>query len=294
VSCISASISRRFRLISLSCCAICPGAVFVVGDQAFDPERHVFQAAGGVQARAQREAEVEGRGAARFAASHAEQRGDAGMHAAGAHALQALRHQDAVVGVELDHVGHRAQRDQVEQRVQLRLVGGVEHAAAAQFGAQGQQHVEHDAHAGQVLAREAAGGLVRIHDHARARQRVAGQVVVGDHDLDAAFARRLDAVDAGDAVVHGDDDVGRFFARGQGDDFRRQAVAVFEAVRHDVVDARAHRAQAAQRGGAGGGAVAVVVGDDGHLLAGGWRRPGRRLRRRSAAGRRAAAGPAAR
>ena len=47
-----------------------------------------------------------------------EQCGDARLHAAGAHPLQALRHQAAVVGVEPDHVGDGAQRDQVEQRVQ--------------------------------------------------------------------------------------------------------------------------------------------------------------------------------
>jgi hypothetical protein len=92
-------------------------------------------------------------------------------------------------------------------------------------------------------------------------------VVVGDDDFDAARTRRLDTVDAGDAVVDGDDDVRRGRARRQLDDLRRQAIAVFEAVRHDVVDAGAHRAQAAQGGGAGGSAVAVVVGDDGHLLA---------------------------
>jgi hypothetical protein len=107
----------------------------------------------------------------------------------GAHALDALRDQDAVVGVELDHVGHRAQRHQVEQVVQLRLGLGVEHAAPAQFGAQGQQHIEHHADAGQVLAREAALGLVRVDDHARRRQRVARQVVVGDDDFDAAPVR---------------------------------------------------------------------------------------------------------
>ncbi len=129
----------------------------------------------------------------------------------------------------------------------LGWVCGVEHAAPAQFGAQRQQHVEHDADAGQVLAGEAAVRLVRVDDHARVRQRVARQVVVGDDHFDAAPVGFDHAVDAGDAVVDGDDDVGRLFARGQRDDLGRQAVAVLEAVGHDVVDLRAHRAQAAQR-----------------------------------------------
>jgi hypothetical protein len=190
------------------------------------------------------------------------------MHAACAHALQALRDEDAVVGIELDDVGHRAQRDQVEKAVELGLRLCIEYAAPAQFGAQGQQHVEHHAHAGQVLAREAAFGLVRIDNHARRRQHITRQVMVGDDDVDAQPIRREHAVDAGDAIVDRDDDVGRLFARGERHDFRREAVAVFKAVRDDVVDLRSHGAQAAQRDGAGGGAVAIVVGDDRHALAG--------------------------
>ena len=93
----------------------------VVGEQAFDAQRHVRQAAGGVDARAEREAEVEAGGARRIAAGDREQRRHAGLHAPGADALQALRHQAAVVGVEPDHVGHRAQRHQVEQGVEPRL-----------------------------------------------------------------------------------------------------------------------------------------------------------------------------
>ena len=98
------------------------GARRVVGEQALDAERHVGQAAGGVDARPEREAEVERAGTRRASrAGGGEQRGDAGLHAAGADALQALRDQAAVVGVEPDHVGHRAERDQVEQRVEARL-----------------------------------------------------------------------------------------------------------------------------------------------------------------------------
>ena len=58
---------------------------------------------------------------ARVAAGGGEQRGDARLHAAGADALQALRDEAAVVAVEPDDVGHRAERDQVEQRVEPRL-----------------------------------------------------------------------------------------------------------------------------------------------------------------------------
>ena len=99
-----------------------------------------------------------------------EQRGDAGLHAAGADPLQALRDQAAVVAVEPHDVGDGAERDQVEQGVEPRLLGDAELAARAQLGAQRQQHVEGDADAGQVLAREGAAGLVRVDDDVGVRQ----------------------------------------------------------------------------------------------------------------------------
>jgi hypothetical protein len=72
----------------------------VVGDQAFDAQRHVGQAAGGVEARAEGEAQVEGGGPGGVAAGGGKQGADAGLHAVGAHALQALGDEDAVVAVE--------------------------------------------------------------------------------------------------------------------------------------------------------------------------------------------------
>ncbi|MNC38758.1 hypothetical protein D3C75_873830 [compost metagenome] len=40
---------------------------------------------------------------------------------AGTDALQALMHEDAVVGIQRHHVGYAAQRDQVEQLTDVRL-----------------------------------------------------------------------------------------------------------------------------------------------------------------------------
>ncbi|MCY1544970.1 hypothetical protein D9M68_808850 [compost metagenome] len=100
------------------------GAQTVVGGQAFDAQRHVGQAAGGVQAWAEGKAEVEAGGRLGLARRHVEQRRHARRHGAGAHALQALRHEAAVVGVELDHVGDGAQRHQRQQRVDLGLWDG--------------------------------------------------------------------------------------------------------------------------------------------------------------------------
>ena len=111
-----------------------------------------------------------------------------------------------------------------------------------------------------------AARLVRIDDGAGGGQVVAGQVVIGDQHVDAERVGRFHAVDAGDAVVDRDQQIrlARRAARGQRDDLGRQAVAVFEAVRHQIVDLRAEHPQAAHGHGAGGGAVAVVIGDHQH------------------------------
>ena len=57
--------------------------------------------------------------------------------------------------------------------------------------------------------------------------------------------RARHAVDAGDAVVHGDQQVGLALC-GEVDQLRRQAVAELEAVGHQVVDAGARNARSAR------------------------------------------------
>ena len=142
----------------------------VVGQQALDAQRHVRQTSGSVDARAQCKAEVEGGGRGRLPTGGCEQRGQSGRHGQGAHALQALRHQAAVVGVELDHIGHRAQCYQRQQHVELGLRRGFKATPQAQLRAQRQQHVKHDAHAGDGFALKRAQRLVRVHDDVGLRQ----------------------------------------------------------------------------------------------------------------------------
>ena len=86
-------------------------------------------------------------------------------------------------------------------------------------------------------------------------------MVVGDQRRDAVFAGAVDALDAGDAVVDSDDEVGRLL-RGDVDDLRRQPVAELEAVGQQEIDVGTEHFQGAHADGGGGGAVAVVVADD--------------------------------
>ena len=128
------------------------GARRIVAEQALYTQRHVGQASGGVDARPQRKAEVKAGGAACLPRGDFKQRSHAGGHGQRAHPLQPLGHQPAVVGIELHDIAHRSQRDQGQQGIKLGLIVSVELPALAQLGAQRQQHIEHDANAGDGFA----------------------------------------------------------------------------------------------------------------------------------------------
>jgi len=237
----------------------------VVGDQAFDAKAHVREASRGIEARAHDEAEVERGGLARIASRDLHERHQPRLALARAQPLEAVADQDAVVGVELHHIGHRAKRDEIGERRKVRLAArerrALEHAPVPQLRAQREHHVEHHADPREALARESAARLVGIDDARRGGQFGAGQVMVGDQRGDAERVRMRHALDARDAVVHGDDEVG-LFRRGNVDELGREAITELEAVRHEIVDLRAERAQRTDTDRAGRGAVAVVVGHD--------------------------------
>ncbi len=118
-----------------------------------------------------------------------EQRAQSGRTATGANAAQPLRDEDAIVDVQRHHVGHGAERHQVEQ-VRGIHVGIRRHdACLAHPPGQCRHHVERDTDPGQRLRGEALARQVGIDDGRGLRQRVAGQVMVRDQDLDAGAIR---------------------------------------------------------------------------------------------------------
>ena len=129
-------------------------------------------------------------------------------------------------------------------------------------GAQLQQHVKHHPHPGHGLAGEAAAGLVGVDDSFGRGQFAAGQVVVGNQDLQPQFLGAAHTFHAGNAVVHGDQQLGALRGHALGNR-AGEAIAIDHAVRHQIAHiARAQQAQATQRHSAGGGAIAVVVRHD--------------------------------
>ena len=164
------SMSRRSRLMPSSVRASSSARAGVVGQQAFDAQRHVGQPAGGVDARAQREAEVEGGGRLRLAAGGGEQAGQAAGQRAGADALRPCATRRRLLASSFTTSATVPSATSGSSASSLGCVCASKHAARAQFGAQRQQHVEHHAHAGDRLALEAAARLVRVDDHVGVRQ----------------------------------------------------------------------------------------------------------------------------
>ena len=161
--------------------------------------------------------------------------------------------------IERHHIGHRAQRHQIEQAAQIRLgQAACKTAARAQIGAQSHQHIKNHPHAGQIFALKAAAGLVGV-DNDAVGHGVGGQVVVGDDHLQPQGLRPRHAGEAGNAVVHREQNL-RAARRSHVGQLGREAVAVLEAVGHQKIHRRAHALQAFHAHGAGGGAIGIVIG----------------------------------
>ena len=215
------------------------------------------EAAGGVEARGEAEADRALVDAAGVDARDVHQRLQAGLAGAGEPA-QARAHEPAVLARERDDVGDGGERDQVE--VLVGRVGVLPRAGQQRLG-----ELVGDAGRAQVGARVAAEP--RVHDRGVGQRAVgARRVVVGDHHLHPGRARGGDLGDRRDRAVDGDQQVGA--ARGEPlDGGGGEPVAVVDAARQVPVDVGAQRAQRAHEDRGRGDAVDVVVAVDGDARA---------------------------
>ena len=245
------------------------GALAVLGQQQLQPGVGAVEAPGGVQPRAEPEADRRLVEAARVDARDVHQRAQPDL-ARARQRTQALAHEPAVLAHQRHDVGDRRQRDQVEV-----LVG--ERRVLARGGQQRLREPVGDAGGAQMRARIAVQARV---DERRGRQRAVGAraVVVGDHDVHPGRARGGDLLDRGDRAVDGDQQVGA--ARGKAlDRGEGEPVAVVDPARQVPVDVRAERAQRAHedRGRADAVHVVVAVHGDARAAAGVAEDPLRRL-----------------
>ena len=229
----------------------------VVREQTLDPDRHVLQPASRVDARAEGISEIGRDRRARVAPRRFQQRAHAGAGLARADAPKPRLDEHAIVAIQPHEIGDRADRDEIEQRAEIG--SRVTRSGRMQLRTQREQQIEHDADAGQRLARETVARQVRIHDGVRVRQSLARKMMIGHDHAHAAFAGTLHPGHAGHAVVDGEHDVrivDRVHQRG------RQPVAVHGTVRNPEAHvACAEHAKAADRDRSPGRAVRIEITD---------------------------------
>ncbi|MNH16786.1 hypothetical protein D3C79_764350 [compost metagenome] len=175
--------------------------------------------------------------------------------------------QDAIVGIQRHHVGHAAQGHQIEQLADVRLRCIVVVAQAAQPRAQGHQYIKDHPDPGQRLAGKLAARLVGIDDGIGCRQFMTWQVVIGDQHLQPGSLGCGHTLYAGNTVVHGNQQL-RLAFQGNLNDFRGQAITVFETIGHQVIDMRRpQQTQPQHPHSAGGRAIGIEVANDQDALA---------------------------
>ena len=177
-------------------------------------------------------------------------------------------HQNAIIGIQRHHVGDTTQGHQIKQLAQVRLwTLSSEPTCFSQPRTQRQQHIEHHADAGQRLTGERTARLVGIDDGIRRRQLGARQVVIGNQHSQPRGLSCGHALDAGNTIVHGDQQL-RLALKRHRNDFRGQAIAILETIGYQVIDmCCAEHAQPQHTDRAGGGTIGIEVADDQHALA---------------------------
>ena len=172
-------------------------------------------------------------GVFRATAGLAQQCGDARNSLPGSQSHQALLHQDAIIVVERNDVGDRAECDKIEvaswnlRRTGLTLL--------LQHSPDSGHEVKRDTDTRQIATRKLTAFQIGIDDDSSRWQLAAWQMVVGDQHLYTELIGTRDAVNAGYTVVDRYDKTWRT-SRRDIDDLWCQAIAKIEAVGYQVLD----------------------------------------------------------
>jgi hypothetical protein len=232
----------------------------IVGQQAFDAYRHIFEPACRIDARPDRKPEVSAYSSRRLAAGLRQQCLYARDGAACTNTFEALLDENAVVVVQRHDVGNGAQGDEVQVlRCGFRSAGDT---LAIEPAAERRHQVKSDADTSQVAARELTARQIRIDDDIGCGQFCCRQVMIRDEHLDATVTGFADACNTRNSVIDRDNQLWRH-PGGDLDDFGREAIAEFKTIGHQVLNiGEAEIAQTPQDQRRTRGAVDIEVTDD--------------------------------
>ena len=186
----------------------------VVAEQQARAERRVADAAAGVDARSDEEAEVPALGRLSEAGG-IEERGEAEAPAL-AHDREALAHEGTVEAMERHHVGDRRERDEIEAREQVGLGPPRPEAAHAKLAVERHEREEDDAGGAEMPEAREIVLAVRVDDRRRCRQHLRRLVMVEDDRVEPEARRLGERLVARRAAIDGDEKLRAALRRASG------------------------------------------------------------------------------
>ena len=179
--------------------------------------------------------------------------------------LETLGDQHPVQALKRHDIAHRPERDQIEQRDQVRLGPVRETAALPQRAVQRDEQQKGHADRGQSLVRALLVQPVRVdHGHCR-RQRRLGDMMVEDDDIEPGRLRRRQGLVRRDPAIDGEDQADAFAVQAQ-QSIGVGTIALGDPVRHIEAQWRAEGGEIAVQDGGRGCAVDIVVAEHGGRL----------------------------
>ena len=228
----------------------------IAGKQQVKCQFWIGHAAGGVQTGNERKRQAIGRNAREVGLGERGQRDIAGT-GRHAHLLDALGNQCAILGRERHHVGHGAQRSNLDQRTPIRRL--------AQTLTQNLHQLE--CHTG--TGKFTRGALILelwVGQRHALRHLIGGLVMVRNHQIDPQALQIGNLFLGGNTVIDGHDQVGLGELVNAVERRTRQAVALVKAMRNKRCDIGAKRAQRLGQQAGRRNAVNVKIAKDGNAL----------------------------
>ena len=228
----------------------------VAGEQKLGGKLGAAHASGGVDARRENEADLNGGDRLSGKTGFAQQRVQTDKIAV-VESVQPALHDGAIFSLHAHDVGNGADGG---KRAVAR-----EESVLTIVAAEGENELERDANARKVLERIAAVRAVRVDNGDGVRQRFLALVMVGDDKIDAQTPGKGGLLHAGNAAVDRDDQ--RHAAlRKRADRVAAETVPLLDAAGNVHRDACAAKAQIIGQKTGGGDAVHVIVAEHGKLF----------------------------